>query len=139
MGLKILTIMSMFIIIVLLSGCADECNVLKEKFDDYASKAKLSLLNNESLCHGLNMGSDFSGLTPRWVIGKLVMIDGSRLTFQGMSENVTMVIPDGQYVVGKEYKIDMNNVCRDLFVMVDSRYPSPVMKTIIRPEEINCI
>ena len=99
--------------------------------------------NPESLCHGLYVGSNFSELTPKWAVGELIAIRGSRLTFEGILQDVTiqMGLTDAevaQYKVGKNYKIDMNNICRNFFMMADSRYPSPISATFVKPEEINC-
>lgn len=121
-----------------------DCTDLKQNFDNYATSRYLPIIENpKSLCHGLYMGSDFSKLPPKWAVGELLAVRGFRLTFEGILEDAT--IPIGQddvetakYKIGKNYKIDMNNICRDLFMAADSHAPSQIGYTFVKPEEINC-
>lgn len=121
-----------------------DCTALKERFDHYVERRYLPINENtESLCYGLYVGYNFSTLTPKWAIGELIAIRGSRLTFEGILQDATipMGLTDAEaakYHVGKNYKIDMNNICRDFFMMADSYYPSPISATFIKPEEITC-
>ena len=123
---------------------ANSCNKLKENFDIYVEKSNLPIIDNsESLCHGLYIGSNFSNLEPKWAIGELVEIKGSALTLKGISRNITLSFnltneEIKKYEIGKYYKIDMNNICRNFFMMVDSRFPSPIGNTLVKPEQINC-
>lgn len=121
-----------------------DCTDLRLNFDNYAASRYLPIIENpESLCHGLYVGSDFSKLPPKWAVGELIAIRETRLTFEGILQDAT--IPMGltdleatHYNIGKHYKIDMNNFCRALFLMADSRAPSPISSTFVKPEEINC-
>ncbi len=121
-----------------------DCTDLRQNFDNYAASRYLPIIENpESLCHGLYVGSDFSKLPPKWAVGELLAIRGSRLTFEGILEDATIPIgPDNaetdKYKIGKNYKIDMNNICRYFFMMADSRAPSQISYTFVKPEEINC-
>lgn len=121
-----------------------DCTALKESFDNYIERRYLPIIeNSESLCHGLYVGSNFSELSPKWAVGELIAIRGARLTFEGILQDatITMGLTDveaAQYKVGKNYKIDMNNICRDFLMIADSRYPSPISTTFVKPEEINC-
>lgn len=122
----------------------NDCNKLKENFDAYVEKSKLPIIDNsESLCHGLYIGSNFSNLEPKWAVGELLEIKDSTLTLKGISRNITLSFnltneEIKKYETGKYYKVDMNNICRNFFMMVDSRFPSPIRTTLINPEQINC-
>lgn len=122
-----------------------DCTTLKESFDDYIERRYLPIIENpESLCHEF----DYSNSTPKWAVGELIAIRGPRFTFEGILQDATipMELTDAeaaQYKIGKYYKIDMNNICRQMSMMVDnraydSRHPSPISTTFVKPEEINC-
>ena len=121
-----------------------DCTALKESFDNYIERRYLPIIENpESLCHGLYVGTDFSKLTPKWAVGELLAKRGTRFTFEGILQDATISmgltdVEAAQYKVGKNYKIDMNNICRDFFMMADSHYPSRISTTFVKPEEINC-
>ncbi len=124
------------------------CNALRQSFDDYIEKSEYPIFENESICYGLNMSSDLSKIPPKWGVGKLINVRKEndywlRLTFEGMNKSGTIQIPMTdleaiQYVEGKYYKIDMNNACRYIFMMMDSRYPSSIIPTFVKHEEIKC-
>ena len=66
------------------------------------------------------------------------------LLLKGVNKSGTIKIPLTdqeaiQYTEGKYYKIDMNNICRYHFMMVDSRYPSSIIPTFVKPEELTII
>lgn len=119
-----------------------DCFSLKEEFDTYVQKSLLPISENEgSLCYGLFMGSNFSSLTPKWAVGELIKKNNSLLTFKGMNENATFSFnnfDNASYSIGKQYLIDMNNICRGFFMMADSRYPSPISETFVMPQEVMC-
>ncbi|MBT3463964.1 hypothetical protein HN827_09450 [archaeon] len=125
-----------------------DCDLLKQDFDEYVMRSKLPIFeNSDSLCYGLNMGSDFENLTPKWAVGKLINIidDGNFFTFKGNVITTNIAISsyiksddDDDYEIGEFYKIDMNNICRHFFMMVDSRYPSSISSTFVEPKEVNC-
>jgi len=131
------------------SPVAMDCKPYQQKFDEYAEKSALPLIeNSNSLCHDLNMSSDFSSLAPKWAIGKFLQMDIHRdsntAIFKGLnSEGKIQVFPDTPgpafiYRPGSYYKIDMNNICRSFFMMVDNRSPSPIQSTFVLPEEVTC-
>jgi hypothetical protein len=139
------------VLVVIISGCTTkqtsplvECTPLKESFDAYVEKSYLPFINNsDSLCYGLYVSSNFSELTPKWAVGELLVIRESKFTFEGVLRNVTFPmaltrVEASQYKIGRNYKIDMNNICRNFFMMADSRYPSPISTSFIKPDEINC-
>jgi hypothetical protein len=143
----------MLLTILLLStiGCSPaqttksiDCTEQKLRFDDCVARRYLPIIeDNESLCHGLYVGSDFANMSPKWAVGRLIAVRGSKLTFEGVLQDATIMISaqdsDGaRYQVGNDYRIDMNNVCREFFAMADSRYPSPISATFVAPEEIEC-
>ncbi len=123
-----------------------DCTDLKQNFDNYAAIMYSPMIweNPESLCHEF----DYLKSTPKWAVGELIAIRGHRLTFEGILEDATipMELTDAevaQYKIGKNYKIDMNNICRWWSMMVDNRAydirdPSPISYTFVKPEEINC-
>lgn len=118
--------------------------ILNQNFDKYIENSELPIFENGSLCYGLNMSSDFSGLPPKWAIGKLINVRKENdywLTFEGINKSGTIKMPltdveSVQYKEGKYYKIDMNNICRYNFMMMDSRYPSSILPTFVKPEEL---
>lgn len=120
------------------------CTPLQKSFDDAVERSRLSIPDNpDSLCFGLNMSSDFSSLPPKWGVGELIAKDDNSLTFKGLSQQNMFPLLQGQkggqqYTIGKNYKIDMNNICRNFFMLADSRAPSPIVETFVEPEEINC-
>lgn len=118
--------------------------ITRQSFDEYIKNSELPISENKSLCYGLNMSSDFSRLPPKWARGKLINIRKENdywLTFEGVNKSGTIKIPLTdveaiQYKEGKYYKIDMNNICRYNFMMLDSRYPSSIIQTFVKPEEL---
>ncbi len=132
------------------AGCLDvetveNCPDLRSDFDDYVLRSRLPIFENtDSLCHGMNMGTDFSELEPRWAVGKLTGIDArsNALVFEGENKSAQIWSPtpisEWDYEVGAYYRIDMNNICRSFFMMADSRYPSPITATFVKPEKVNC-
>ena len=132
------------------AGClgvetVDNCMVLRADFDDYVERSELPIIeNSSSLCHGMDMSVDFSELEPRWAVGKLTSIDleDNSLVFDGVNRTMEVWWPtsiqEDNYEIGSYYKIDMNNVCRSFFMLVDSRYPSPISSTFVKPEKISC-
>lgn len=130
-----------FFCVLLLAGCSSQldCSSYKESFDLYAQRSTLPFIEDEnSLCHGVRFDADLSKLESKWAVGELVSVNGSMHVFAGVEENVTFFITDGDYQVGKEYLLDMNDVCRQFFMMADSRAPSPHEKTIVGPKEVSC-
>ena len=141
-------------ITILFAGCtlgqkdqAIDCIPLLQSFDDYVEKFNLPIIENQdSLCHGLYVSSDFSNLPPKWAIGKLVNIRKEFqyfLKFTGLNKTETIRIPLekeelDQYQIGEYYKIDMNNICRSFFMLADSRYPFPIEATFAKPEKVIC-
>jgi len=131
-----------------ISGCIESQpaqEIPRQSFDKYIEDSELPIFENGSLCYGLNMSSDFSKLPPKWAVGKLINVRKENdywLTFEGINKSGTIKIPLTdieaiQYKEGKYYKIDMNNICRYNFMMLDSRYPSSIIPTFVNPEEIN--
>jgi len=132
------------------AGCldvetVDNCKDLRSNFDDHVLRSRLPIFENpDSLCHGMNMGTDFSGLEPRWAVGKLIEVDSksNALVFEGANLTSQMFWPasinEWDYEVGSYYKVDMNNICRSFFMMADSRYPSPISATFVKPKKVNC-
>jgi hypothetical protein len=150
-GLRRATLIWLLVLGVISAGCTTkqtsplvECTALKESFDTYVEKSYLPFINNsDSLCYGLYVSSNFSELTPKWAVGELLVIRESKFTFEGVLRNATIPMEltsaeASQYKIGMNFKIDMNNICRNFFIMADSRYPSPISTTFIKPEEINC-
>lgn len=137
-------ILLVIVLSFILSACASpevlDCDVLRSDFDEYVLRSRLPIMeNNNSLCHGLFMGSDFSALPKRMAVGTLIATTSYGLTFQGVNENVSIVLNDTSgFTLSQDYLIDMNNICRSFFMMVDSRAPSPVLATIVRPEVLSC-
>ncbi len=125
-----------------------DCDSMMRDFDYYAARSTLPISDPDSLCHGmyLGYGSDFSDLEPKWAVGKLAEVTGDfgySLVLEGLESEVTMSMPfDGEQMpglaVGRYYRVDMNNICRHFFMMVDSRYPSPVAGTFVKPEMVRC-
>ena len=138
---KVLLIVSS---LLLLSGCAEQidCDSLRETFDDAIQRSTLPIpSNNHSLCYGLNMDSDFTSLTPLLGVGTLTAYNETtgEWTLTGKDESFTMRFPQaGTPEIGAMYKVDMMNICRYLFTMLDSRYPSPVQETLLSPEPVSC-
>lgn len=125
----------------------NDCTRLIHDFDTYVQRSRLPIPDNpDSLCHGLYVGSDYSSMEPRWAVARLVNVSSEfhySLTFAGAEETAAIVIPMKEdevkeYAVGNYYRIDMNNICRFFFMMADSRYPSEIASTFIKPEEIEC-
>lgn len=153
-NLTVRIVIGLIVLIILISGCTlkqtsqkIDCTAFKQSFDDYTEKSFLPIIENkESLCYGLNTESDFSKLSPKWAVGKLLNIKKESdywLTFEGATKEGTIQIPlteeeASKYKVGKYYKIDMNNMCRYFFMMADSQYPSLISSTFVKPEEIDC-
>jgi hypothetical protein len=144
-------VIGLMFLVVISSGCTAkktsplvDCSILKESFDTYVEKSYLPFFNNsDSLCYGLYVSSNFSELTPKWAVGELLVIRESKFTFEGISRNATIPmeltnIEASQYKIGRDYKIDMNNICRNFFRMADSRYSSPISSTFVKPEEVEC-
>ncbi len=92
------------------------------------------------------MSSDFTKLEPKWAIAKLVNIEGNtnlELTFKGQEKELKFNFPtnklnETELKLDNYYKIDMNNYCRQIFAMLDSRAPSPLLETLIAPEKSKC-
>jgi len=126
----------------------NDCPIFKKKFDNYIERSKLPILeNSNSLCHGLNLQSNFSALNPKWAVGKLINVSTSNeylLTFKGNNEIGSFFVSlrnNNSYEdkLERYYKIDMNNICRYFFMMIDSRSQSPIINTVVEPTEIKCI
>ncbi len=117
-----------------------DCDALRGDFDEYVTRSRLPFAEDDaSLCHGLSMGADFSALPKRMAVGTLVATTSYGLTFQGVHENVSMVwYNTSDFIIGRDYLVDMSNVCRSFFMMADSRAPSPVLATMVRPEPVIC-
>lgn len=132
-----------------------DCAPLKKKFDEYFIESTRIIDDPIGLCYGITMGTDFSSLTPKWAVGELTAVKkesgysseflefSSILEFRGLEKTLTMPISytkkkRGYYEVGHHYKIDMNNICRFLFMPLDSRYPSPIASTFVQPEKVSC-
>jgi hypothetical protein len=150
---KILTLLVLLLLIILIAritinqNIETDCTIPLQDFDNYIEKSNLSIIENrDALCYGLNMGSDFSEIDTKWAIGKLVNVSHDSeyysLTFEGIEKTGSILIPLNEeasdYKVGDYYKVDMNNICRHFFMLVDSRYPSPIASTFIKPEKIEC-
>jgi hypothetical protein len=95
----------------------------------------------------LYVSSNFSNLTPKWAAGRLINISQEvfrySLTFEGIDKQGEIIIPlsddeVSRYDIGKYYMIDMNNICRHFFMWADSKYPSDIRLTFVKPEEISC-
>ncbi len=127
---------------------AVDCMSYQQKFDEYVKKSKLPILENQdSLCHGLNVGSNFKNMQPKWAVAELAGLqtgDFCQLIFRGINTEGTVFYPlstdcTNKYVIGKKYKIDMNDFCRLFMMLADSRLPSPIATTLTKPTEITCL
>lgn len=129
-------------LLITLSGCSQlDCNQQKNQFDDYVSKSNLPIIENpDSLCYGLNMGSNFGNLEPKPAIAKLVGFTDYGFTFKGNTKELNISLPFDKedFGINNHYEIDMNNYCRYIFMMLDSRYPSPLENTFVKPKRISC-
>lgn len=151
---KILTLLILLLLIILIARIIvnqnmkkTDCSISLQDFDNFIEKSNLSIIENpDALCYGLNMGSDFSEIDSKWAIGRLVNVSHDSqyysLTFEGLNKKGVIFIPLSEevsdYIVGDYYKVDMNNICRHFFILADSRYPSPIASTFIKPEKIDC-
>ena len=129
--------------LIIMGGCSNtDCSGLREDFDTRVQRSMLPIReNNQSLCHGMNMGSDFTTLAPQWGVGTLIDYNEttSTGTFLGNNETHLFFLPNTTtYVVGETYKIDMMNICRQFFLLADSRYPSPLRASIKAPTTLTC-
>ncbi len=124
-----------------------DCDSLKKDFDFYAERTNLPVRENpNSLCYGLEFGDNLSGLQPKWAVGKLISHEkGSYLDleFQGDNKTMTITFPKKidspfYYRNGAYYKIDMNNVCKSFFMMLDSQDPSSYAATFTPPVKVRC-
>lgn len=123
----------LLISLLLMIGCqTDPCEELKEDFDSAMAKSKLPMMNPEALCYGLNMGSDFGTMEPRWVAATLIEKEEFSQTFKGNAMEGKFFLPEHiskDLRIGTTYRMDINNLCRSFFMMLDSRYPSPLNST----------
>lgn len=149
--LLLFLIVFLYILFVLLFENSNKkenlCENDLEKFDEYIISSALPITENpKSLCHEINMSTNFSELEPKWAVAKFIGLNLEYqygLTFEGNKKTETINIPMNETEVSKFqvdefYKIDMNNICRYFFMMADSRSPSPIESTFTKPELINC-
>lgn len=124
-----------------------ECFRLQKKFDEYIEKANLPIHQVGSLCYGLNMSSNFLKLEPKWAIGKLTKVNPEftyTFTFEGLNKSGDVQVPLTEeelknFQVGEYYKIDMHNKCKHFFMTADSRFPSPLASTFVKPQPVSCV
>lgn len=121
-----------------------DCAVFMEKFDNYITNSLLPIMENpNSLCYNLNFGSDFTKLNPKRAVGKIV-IEKNTFIFKWINKTWSIdqlwknywSIDNGNEE--KYYKVDMNNLCRWFFSLVDSQYPSKRNRGWIQPREVRC-
>lgn len=123
------------------------CDKQLTAFDSFVVKSKLPVIeDSDSLCHGLTISTDFSKLEPKWAVGKFIGINLDYkygLIFEGKDTTEVINVPLQEHEVKDlklehYYKVDMNNICRNNLMLVDSKYPSTISETFIRPIETNC-
>lgn len=114
-------------------------------FDKYIKASKLPIIDNQdSLCNGLYVSTDFSKVAPKYAVAKLIDIKAQfeyTFVFKGKNETGEMVIPISKdelptYEIGQYYRIDMMNICRNSMMMADNMSPSRIKETFVKPFQI---
>jgi hypothetical protein len=124
----------------------NSCTSELEKFDTYIKANQIAISEQESLCYGLTTSTDFTKLEPRYAVARFIGLTLNfkyTLLFEGNKEETQMNIPltdteASKLVVDNYYKVDVNNFCRAFLMMADSRNPSPITETFIKPEPVEC-
>ena len=78
-----------------------------------------------------------SKMEPKWTVAKVTKVDPleRRVEFEG--EDISFPY-DPLFQEGQYYKIDMMNICKTTLMWADSRFPSPIESTIVKPQKVEC-
>ncbi len=143
--MKTIALIILFFLITI-SSCKNEdipkidCANLQKDFQTYLKKSRLPFDNPDSICYDFNLGTDVSKVEPKWAVAKVTKMDpiAHRVEFEGEKDEDIPFPYDPIYKVGQYYKVDIINKCRTILIWVSSSLPSPIEKTIVKPQRVDC-